>query len=261
MSVFDKIFGRATPTQAPTPPAQPPVGNNPAQNPPVPQGATPLNTDPNGVIPQGAEKPADPPSPLAKYEKLWETPAPSKDDSQQQPTGLTPQQMMEAASKVDFSRVVDQESLQKIVAGGEDAAKALVGLLNKTAQTVYGQSTVVASKLIEQQLAEAEQRFASKVPDYVRRSAARDSLVSENPAFKNPAVSGIVEMVQRQFAQKFPNASASELKAMAQEYMSSAAQAFGPQQQSGDTSKKKSPDDIDWDNWLRTPTPNLEDRF
>ena len=262
MSLFDKIFSSAPPKPASQPPASPPPSNNPAQNNPPPQGATPPNTDANGVVPPNAQTPPENQSPLTKFETLWKNEPPKQDDQENPSPALTPQQMMEAASKVDFSRVVDAESLQKIVAGGEDAAKALVGLLNKTAQTVYGQSTVVAQKLIEQQLEAAEQRFASKVPDYVRRSAARDALVSENPAFKNPAVSGMVELVQRQFAQKFPNATASELKQMAQEYMSTAAAAFSPQQKDQPNPNRKAPDDVNWDDWLATPTPNLnEDRF
>lgn len=266
MSFFEGIFGKK---QEPQQQQQPAASNQPNNNPdPAPAAQNPPGTAPNGTVPPkdaaDANKDANA-SPLAKFEKLWEDTPPSDKDDQQQNQGLTPQQMMEAASKVDFSRVVDQESLRKIVAGGEEAATALVNLLNKTSQQVYGQSTVVAQKLIERAVGDAETRFASRVPDLVRRQSARESLITENPAFNDPAVSGIVGMVQNQLAAKFPQATSSEIKAMAQEYFAGAAQKLvpgsGKSSATGGSKVKKREDDVDWDTWLNTPLPGSPTDF
>lgn len=275
MSVMEKIFstfGRGGNTGGPVAPIQqvqqpqqqPPVGNNPAQNPP-PQGTQQSSgTAPNGVVPkdsnQGTPDPKGDPnqSPLGKFEKLFENEPPSNQDdpSKQQPASPTPQQMMEAAAKVDFSQILDQENLQKIAKGGEDAMAAMAQLLNKTAQNVYGRSIVVTQKLVEKAVSDAENKFAERVPDLVRRHSAKDSLVTENPAFKNPAVSAVVEMVQNQLATKYPNATASEIRSMAQEYFSGAAQILNPPKKSESTgsSSKKSNQDENWDDWFNTPT-------
>lgn len=258
MSIFESIFGGAKQPQQAAQPQTPPT-NNPAQNQPPQPAHSSAGAAPNGVIPPEGNKGSEQ-SPLDKFNKLWETEAPSKENDPAQNQGPTPQQMMEAATKVDFSRVIDPENLKKIVAGGEDAATALVAILNKHGQTVYGQSAVVAQKLVEKAVEQAELKFAEKVPDLVRRHSARDSLVSENPAFKDPAVSTLVEMVQSQLTLKYPNASASELKQLAQEYFTGAATKLAPpkKSESNNPSRKKDAE-VDWDDWFKTPTPNPGD--
>lgn len=240
MSIFQKIFG----APAATPQPQGPVTNNPATNPPPQPPHSSAVTEPNGQVPAGSAQP-----PEDKFAKLWET-EPSSPNGQNQPNdnALTPEKMLEAASKVDFTKVLDQASLQKIAAGGEEAVAAMAMLLNKTAQSVYGQSTVVAQKLIESQLAAAREDFAKQLPSMVKRQNMQESLLADNPAFKKPSVAPVVSAIQSQLASKFPNASAAELNEMAREYMREAAQAFSPTPAPSKKSAKS--DDIDWDTEL-----------
>lgn len=254
MSVFQKIFGApAQPAAAPTPPAPPAPPsptNNPANNaaPPAPHSSS--GTAGNGVVPPGGnEGPKADATPIDKFSKVWET-APTGPTNNPAPgEGLTPEKMLEAASKVDFSKVLDQASLQKITAGGEEAVQALVSLLNKTAQTVYGQSTVVAKKLVDQAVEQSEARFAERIPSMVRRQATKDGLVNENPAFNHPAVAPFVEAIQQQLGQKYPNATATELQALAKEYFQGAAQVLNPAKPASKTSS--GPEQIDWDSWVQ----------
>lgn len=246
MSVFQKIFGSPAPAPAPAP-AAPGVTNNLNNNPAPPAPHSSSTTDPNGVVPPGAaDKPE--PTPIDKFSKVWET---DPDNSNKPPAdgGLTPEKMLEAAGKVDFSRVLDQESLQKITAGGEGAVEALAGLLNKTAQTVYGQSTVVAKKLVDQAVEQAEARFAAQVPNLVKRQSMRDGLVSENPAFNHPAVAPIVEVLQQQMAQKHPNATATELQSLAKEYFAAAAGVLSPQKKAA---AAPGAGEVDWDSYVQS---------
>jgi len=247
MSFMDKIFGART-QNVPVP--QPGITNN-LQNNPAP--AAPQNsaqTAPNGVVPVGSQNAPENKSPEDKFEKLWETAptdpnAPKNDDQ----NALTPEKMLEAAGKVDFKRVLDQDSLRKIAAGGEEAVAAMAELLNKTAQTVYGQSTVVAQKLIEQQVSKAREQFTAELPGLVKKQNMQDSLLTENPAFKKPSVAPVVTAIQNQLAAKYPNATASELNAMAKDYLKAAAEDFNPTPRKEPTAAERG---TDWDKWVES---------
>lgn len=247
MSIMERIFGAKPAQQAPQ---QPGVTNNLQNNqPPVPPQQS-AQTAPNGTVPAGSN--ADPTkSPEDKFEKLWETTPvdPNAPKIGVDENNLTPEKMLEAAGKIDFKRVLDQESLRKIAAGGEEAVAAMAELLNKTAQTVYGQSTVVAQKLIETQVQKARDEFTSQLPGLVKKQTMQDALLTENPAFKKPSVAPVVAAIQNQLATKYPNATASELNAMAKDYLKNAAEDFNPTPKKQPTAAERG---TDWDEWANS---------
>lgn len=244
-SVMQKIFGPAPVQQTP---AQPGPTNNLQTNQPPVQPVNGPGTAPNGVIP-----PTDPnnpsPSPEDKFKDLWKNEPVDPNKKPDEPQGLTPEQMLQAASKVDFTKVIDKELLAKITAGGEDATTALIQALNRTAQQTYAQTTLVADKLITTQVEKAKEDFAKQVPDLIRRQRVQDGLILENPAFKDPAVAPVVGLIQNQLAEKFPTATADELQKMAIEYFNGAAQKLVKTKTSDKTSTKENTDD-DWEDWL-----------
>ena len=244
MSLMERIFGNKPQPQ----PQQASPTNNPAQNPaPSQQPQQSAQTAPNGVVPAGSDQGPTSQSPADKFADLWE---PAKQDESKtgpQPEGLTPEKMLEAAGKVDFKRVLDQESLAKIKAGGDDAVQALAELLNKTAQTVYGQSTVVAHKLIEAEVNKARKEFAEQIPGLVKKQNMRETFLTDNPAFKKPSVAPVVEAIQTQLAQKYPKATSQELNAMAKEYLQAAAADFAPAAPKIDSATAG---DVDWDSYM-----------
>lgn len=252
MSFFEKIFGQAPAAPAPAPAS---TTNNPNTNQPPAPPASSTVTAPNGLVPEdGNKKPEE--SPAAKYADLWEPPKTEESKQVDNSRALTPAKMLEAAAKVDFSKVLDQESLAKIKAGGDDAVTALATLLNKTSQQVYGQSIVVAKQLTDQAVSDAEARFTKELPNLIRQQSARESLLSENPAYKNPVVAPVVAAIQSQLQLKYPKATASELNEMAREVMKDAAGVLSsdPKAEAADKiSKKKTIDAEDWDSWINTP--------
>lgn len=247
MSIFEKIFGAKT---ANIPVPQPGMTNNLATNPQPAGTQVSAQTAPNGAVPADSQEAPPKESPEGKFEKLWETaptdPNAPKENVQE---GLTPEKMLEAAGKVDFKRILDPALLQKISAGGEEAVAAMAELMNKTAQTVYGQSTVVAQKLVETQVARAREDFVKEIPNLVRKQAARESLLSENPAFNKPTVAPIVAAVQQQLQHKYPNATVAELNTLAREFLQTAVSDLSPPVKSAASS---APAGIDWDSWATT---------
>lgn len=248
MSVFERIFGAKT-QNVPVP--QPGITNNLQNNPAPVASHSSAQTAPNGAVPAGSQNAPETKSPEDKFEKLWETTpvdsatanAAANDDA------LTPEKMLEAAGKVDFKRVLDQDSLRKIAAGGDEAIAALSELLNKTAQTVYGQSTVVAQKLIESQVSKAREEFTAQLPGLVKKQTMQDSFMTDNPAFKKPSVAPVVTAIQNQLASKYPNATASELNAMAKDYLRAAAEDFNPAPKKELTAAEQG---VDWDTWAES---------
>lgn len=245
MSIMEKVFGAFKPSSPAAAPQQQQVTNNPAQNAPAMQTAATPGTAPNGVVPAGAADPA--PAPLEKYKDLWTPPAASNEGAGNGNDGsIDPQKLMEAAARVDFTKVVDQESLQKIAAGGEEAAATMVQLLNKTAQQVYGQSTVVTSKIVEKAVAEARDQFIQQIPDVIRKQGARAAVFDKNPAFSNPAIAPLIEAQVAQLALKFPKATPTELEGMAQEYLKDMANLINPQKNDASSKKGTVNKEDDW---------------
>jgi hypothetical protein len=254
-SVMSRIFGAFVPQQAPQnlPPQaqvqQPPMNN--LQTPPNQVPANTAQTDPNGIIPQeGATPPPKAPeSPVAKFADLWDPVKTDPSQPNQESPAFDPQKMMEAAGKVDFTRVITPETLQKIQAGGQDAIAALSEALNKTSQQVFGQASIVAHRLSEQQAQKVRDELTAQIPDMVKRQSLNQGLMRENAAFSNPAVAPVIQALQDQLAQKYPKASVDELQGMAKDYLTGVAGMINPPQQkgskSGDPKDSKEPE-FDW---------------
>lgn len=256
-NVMHKIFG--APTQG-VPPQNPAANQNVhgqpqgVQNPGVtnnlnnnqaPAGtAVTQQTDANGLIPADGAKP--PVTPLDKHVKLWETPAVDPNAvNQNQP--IDPQKLMEAASKVDFSRILTPENLAKVAKGGDEAVAALADLLNQTAQSSYGQSVVAANKMVELAVAKETQKLSENLPKRIRNETVQNSLISANPALSNPVVAPVVEAIRNQLTQQHPNATAQELTEMAQEILAGTAALFNPAKPQ---ETKADPNETDWEKYL-----------
>lgn len=246
MSWMNKIFGApSNPAAAPAPAqtgATTPNDPNKMQQPQ--QTAQSAKTDANGVVPANSSGE----SPLDKFKDMWQ-PAQTDPNAPKGPEPVTAEQIMAAAGQVDFTKVLSQDELAKIAAGGNEAITALTSVLNKTMQTSYGHSALAATKLVEKAVSQAEERFASKLPTLINQQSSKNALVSDNPAFKNPAVSPIVDLIHNQLTEKFPNATPAEITAMAKEMMAGAAQVFNPNQ-SQVADKSKQPQGEDWNSYL-----------
>jgi len=238
--IMEKLFGQKpvggmgqqTQPQSPLPtPANIPAGTgtgNPgtggtAANGVVPTGANPTGSESGGTANQ---------SPFAAFEKLWE-PNVGPDGK---PVAVTkeplfnvdPKTVMEAAQRTDFKSVVTQEQMQKIAAGGPEAVAAMMDAMQAMSASVYANAAVAATKIAESGITKALAQAEQRLPSVIRNQSLNESLSAKNPALKDPAVQPIVELVKNQFAQKYPNATVSELQDMAEKYMIAAGSAFNP---------------------------------
>lgn len=175
-------------------------------------------------------KPADvSTTPLDGFTKLWETDDSSTDTTNQSLFGdLDHKKVFEAAKGANFAGAISPEVLQAVAAGGEGATAALQQAINSSTQAAFAQAMIASTKLIEQAITKTNAKNLADLPGLVKRHTAADSLHTENPALSNPAAAPIIAAVQAQLALKHPDATASQLKAMATDYLSNFADVVKP---------------------------------
>lgn len=254
MSIFEKLFGNTGNTQQQQPAPQQPAanagqpGNLPDQ--PLPTNA-PQGTAGN-IAPAGTTDPASnsSQSPLDAFKGLWETA--DTDNKNDQPIGFNvdPQKLMEAASKVDFTKVIKPEDMAAITAGGEGAAQAFMRAMNSVTQNSYAQSALATSKIVEAALAQAQEKFEAKIPAYIKKQNLSNSLREENPALSHPAAAPILTALENQLTVKYPNATGAEIKKMATDYLTSFATAATPKKPEESNGSTGGKNEVDWSTFL-----------
>lgn len=246
MSIMD--FFRAAPPAAPATAQTAEPGQTP---PPVTQPQDKQQQAQQTQQPQAApsQQATGTESPFDKFADLWKT-DPNANQQTQPLLSVDPQKIQEAAAQINFANAIPKENFQKIAAGGEDAVKAFMESMNLVAQTTFAHSALATSKIVEQTMAKAKERYDAEIPGMVKKLQVSESLRSENPVFNNPAVSPLISAMEAQFTQKFPNASAEEIKAMAKDYIATVATALSPQKPSDGKETQQQDGEYDWSGFL-----------
>lgn len=203
-----------------------------ANNPGVPLPGTTENglpTPPSGnSVGAPGNSDSNPSSPFAEFKDIWQTP--TTPDPSQAPifSQMDPAKVMEAAKKHNFATSITPEMLAKIQAGGTEATQAFAAAMNSVAQTVYAQSAVATTKIVEQALGKAQERYDANLPSLVKKLSANENLLAENPLLSNPAIQPLVGALQEQLVRKNPNATSAEIQSQVNAYFASLGTAFAP---------------------------------
>lgn len=225
MSLF-----RSAPAAQSTPPQVNAPGNQqtPGQQTPGTH-ASPV-TAPNGMIPEQATPPQSPTpaaSPLDNFKDVWNTPnTPPADPSIF--GNLDSAKLMESARQVDFAKVITPDQLTAIGQGGEGAVKAFGAALNSVAQTVYGQSALATTKIVEEALKKNSQSYDTKMADFAKKFSINEGLQASNPILNNPAVQPLVGALTEQLTRKNPNASSADIQSQVNDYFKQLGTVFAP---------------------------------
>lgn len=247
MSIFAKIFGQA-PVQGQQPVQQQQTNN--IQTPP-----TQTATQGNGTVPNnGVTAPAIPDtsnqSPLDAFNKLWETDpnAAATNNTQNSLFNVDPAKLQQAVSKADFTKTVSPDLLKQIAAGGEGAVAALQQTLNAVAGSTFVQQTQSTTKILEQALKQQREAMLAELPNLIKQHNVSDNLRTKNPIFSHPAAAPMLELVQQQMQQKHPGSTATEIQSMAENFLTSFAEAAqGPAKVSA---AAKAPKEDDWSSFI-----------
>lgn len=237
-----------TPAPAPQPqPVQMPTpGNIPPQTAQTAQGMTDPTLAPNGIVPPGTNK-TNPPSPLDAFNDLWNNPTNPDPAAVPAPLlSMDPAKVQEAARRVSFiQNAATEQQMAAIAAGGTEAVKAMMEVMNTVSQNAYAQAAMAATKITETALSRAQTQYDARLPDMIKRHTVSDSIRTNNPAFTHPAVAPIISALEQQLVVKYPTATAAELNAMARQYMEAAGSAFAPPTQQTQQ-QKQAAGETDW---------------
>lgn len=210
------------------------------------QGVSNAATAPNGVVPATSAEAMK--SPLDEYNTLWDTDPNAPKPAESMFANVDGKKMMESAGKVDFTKAVTPELMQKIQAGGADAVQATIEAMGKMSQLTFANSAMATTKIVEQALAKQEEKYKSELPNHIRKQSVSNSLRSENPALSHPAAQPILGAIESQMADKYPNATAAEVTSMAKDYLAKFASLVSPQKQEETSDSSKGGTDFsDWD--------------
>jgi hypothetical protein len=205
-SIFDMFKSAAAPTAPAT---------NGSTNPAVPNATT---------VPAAANPAAtgEPASPLAQYDKLWET-DPNAPKDVPFSFNSDPAKLLETAKSVDFTKTISPEVMARIQAGGSDAQQAMLEAMNSASQLSFAHSSHSTAKIVEQALQAQEQRFKDLLPNLIKQHSVSDSFRNDNPLMNDPALAPMIGALQSQFTKQYPNATAVEIKNHVNEFLNGAA--------------------------------------
>lgn len=225
MGIMDmfKLASTVAPAPAPT---QPLPGNIPSTA--ATTGTSSPGTAGNGAIPTPATPatPAIPENPLDKFTDLWKANPPAGPDASADYFNVNLEALNKAAASQSFTGSLTPENLAAVAAGGENAVKAFQAAMETVARDTYARSALATTRIVETALKKADTRFQEKLPTYIKQHTLSDSLRTENPAFSHPAAQPVIQALEAQMTQKFPNATATELRTMANQYLSQLATVF-----------------------------------
>lgn len=193
------------------------------------------------------------PQGLDQFKDFWKTPEGYKPPENFDPTQLhamKPEDFQKAVGSLDFTQGIDPTHLQAIAAGGEDAVKALAPILRHVAQSVYANSTMTTTKLIENAISKTVPSIDSKIDQRLRGHDVTRALSEANPLFTNPATAAFLAPLKEQLMIQYPNATPSELAEHAKNYLAQLAGAAAPASQ---TTQPGAVKETDWEKYFTDP--------
>ncbi len=231
----------------PSAPAPAPIPNpNPnANTPPIP-GVDPNNpvTPPNNLGTQTNSQ-----DPFKEFQGIWDIDPTKVNEATPFFANIDPAKVMESASKANFMQM-SAEQKAAIEAGGPQAFAAMQQILNRAAQSVYGQSALATSKMVDQALAAQREQMMKMLPSLMTKHQSTASLIQDNPLFSNPALQPMVEAMRDRFVAKNPNATPDEIKTQVASYFSTIGAQFAPAPTPSPNATARGKE-TDWDSWFQ----------
>lgn len=244
MSLATNIANMFRPTQQVTvaaPPPAPMAQTNPgaAGNAPVPASGA--------AAPNAA--PAVDPNSLDAFADVWKTPP--QDQQPQDPfaaplLGTDPNKITQAAAKMDMTRGISPEMIQKAMSGQDP--QAFMAVMNQVAQNTLATATQITTATTEHAHRANNQRMLQALPDRIKQTQL-DNIQSENPVLQHAAVQPMLKLARQQIKMNNPGMSAEAINRQAEAMMSAFATALvqPSQQQQQQQLADANGEGFDWD--------------
>lgn len=193
-------------------------------------------------------------SPLANYSDLWKAPENGTGLPSTVPTITVDPAKLDSISKnVDFTKAVDKTLVAKAVSGD---AEALMQVLSQAAQAGFAQAAGTSAQMIQKAMSLQDERLQQQyIPEVLRRTEISRQMRTDNNLYSDPAIAPMLNMVETQFAAKYPQASPQEIRQSAMNYLQQTASAVVKQSgkqvidtpQASPASKQR---DVDWEGFF-----------
>ena len=241
MSIISQLFGSKPAAAAQQQPAQQQPNQHVNNNPTVPN-------DTNVPAQQATNEPSTGQSPTDQFKDLWSN-AGSQQGNQTPNFQLNPDQLNQVASRVNFTNGITQDHMTKVMAGGQEAAQALVEILNTVGQNVFKTNAQFTSNLTEAGYNSAQKTIGSTLPTLVTSHLSKNELFQANPQLRNPTFAPVVEAMHAQLQSKYPGATPAEINAHMGELLKQFGTAMNPA--APQQNIPKGPDQADFSSFLQ----------
>lgn len=186
---------------------------------------------------------------LEQHKDLWQ-PATTEQTEAQPLFAVDQSKLMEAAGKLDFTKLVKPEQLQAISRGGDEAAQAFLQAINAVGQAGFANALSANVKLIEQALERKEAEFEARIPGAIKSFNIESSL-SSDPVLKHPAARPVVGAIAKAMAAKNPDATPGELQEAALNLLREiAGEGKETKQAKAQQQQQEKAGAFDWDSWI-----------
>ncbi len=228
----------------------PPSGNENVQNNAmIPNSNTPI---PNGNTP-GIPAVAANKSPLEEYKNLWEPPKEGEQvgiPSAVPNFALDPAKLQSTAQGIDFTAGISAEKLRQVFPGSDE--NGVREILNAIGRNSFSNTYAGGVKTIEAAMQNQDKTLTEKtIPELLRRNSISTQLSESNVLFNDPATAPMLKMLERQFADKYPTASAAAIREHTTNYWNSVIEKSATSQgkQLLDVPKDRKNNETDWVDW------------
>lgn len=166
-------------------------------------------------------------SPLDGFKSFWDNLkdaqgkdiVPAADPTTQAIYNFDPVKVSESARKLNFAGDLPAELVTTALGGGDQAAPALVALMNQVAQNAVAAMTVQTGKLINDGVTTNNERVRSTLPRHIKQ-VQLEQTSSDNPALSHPAAAPLVAALKKAAFSRDPNADPAAVNQQIESYLS-----------------------------------------
>lgn len=198
-------------------------------------------------------------NPMDKFKDIWQPPT-DKDGKPKQATkqsaipSVDAAKIMEFAGKQDFKKFVKPETLAAISKGGDEGMAAFAQAMQDIGSSTFASAVTASSQMMKAALERQSEQFEAGLSERFTKFSLKENLGNKNPVLKHPAAKPIVDALQSVLAQKYPDHSAADLQATAEDFLSTFASSISGsktdenEETGGKGSKKQKSED--WSEFL-----------
>ena len=235
MDIFKPAQAKPAPIATPTPSSESSASSSGAGT----------NVAPAGVDPNAMSK--DTQNPFDSYQKMFDNAA--KNSAIEAPSfSLDPKIVADVASKMDFTKGLNPELIQKATSG--DAA-SMMQLIQEVGRNSYRASLEHATKLTDTHLGQRSEFESKRVKEGVRSQLTSDALSQgsdTNANLNHPVVKAELNRIAKSFANspEYADASPQEIAKAAKQYMTDLHNALNPADPKKDKDGQPKKGEIDY---------------